>query len=81
VMLVSGGQARSGWLSRMNRSSVDPDRLAVSMNTGDWHDSGLAAAPFAGYGSGRCDMPAGCHTRGQPGTRPARHGSTVEGQW
>jgi len=33
--VVSGGQASSGWLSRMNRSRVDPERLLVSTKTGD----------------------------------------------
>jgi hypothetical protein len=33
--VVSGGQASSGWLSRMNRSSVDPERLLVRTKTGD----------------------------------------------
>src|SRR5579872_6956784 len=32
--MVSGGQARSGWLSRMKRNNVDPDRLAVRMKVG-----------------------------------------------
>ena len=55
--LVSGGQARSGWASSRNRSSVDPDRPAQTTNTGS--ELGSAAAGWtvrapAGRGLGGC---------------------------
>ena len=72
--MVSGGQARSGWLSSMNRNSVDPDRLAVRMNTGGPPSAGPAAASGARSEIGASVMGQASHenatgaiARGLPG--------------
>ena len=74
VMPVSGGQTSRGWLSRMIRSNVDPERLAVRMNTGELSGSEDAgrnrSAPTSAGSDGRPSWPRCC------GMVPAFHNAT-----
>src|SRR5205807_7634332 len=49
----------SGWLSTMKRSSVDPDLLAVSMNTGD---SQISSGPLGESSVSELLINSACHT-------------------